>query len=97
MIMITNEEKHFINHWTEQKSGPRWKYYLQFTIAWSVVSFLVIFFLTKLFTELWETGGESLIYFIVFISLITGFLATHFTYAISEKRFRKILKREGKF
>ncbi len=91
--MITNQEKQFINHWLEQKSGPRWKYYLQFTIAWTIVSFLVIFFLTKLFTEAWETGGESLIYLLVTISIISGFLATHLTYVVSEKRYKKILKK----
>ena len=94
--MITNQEKHFINHWLEQKSGPRWKYYLQFTIAWTVVSFLVIFFLTKLFTGLWETGGESLIYVIVVISAIVGLLVTHFTYVLSENRYKKILERENR-
>ena len=94
--MITNQEKRFINHWLEQKSGPLWKYYLQFSIAWTVVSFLVIFFLTKLFTEAWETGGKNLIYLILIISIVTGFLATHFTYALSEKRYKKILKREGR-
>lgn len=94
--MITNQEKHFINHWLEQKSGPRWKYYLQFSIAWTVVSFLVILFLTKLFTEAWETGGKNLIYFILIGSVITGFLATHITYFLSEKRYKKILEREEK-
>ncbi len=92
--MITNTERHFMKHWLEQKSGPRWKYYLQFTIAWAVVSFLVIFFLTKLFTSAWETGGERLIYLLIIISIITGFLATHFTYTFSEKKYKKILKRE---
>ncbi|MEP6584914.1 MAG: hypothetical protein ABJA90_11645 [Ginsengibacter sp.] len=83
-----------MNHWLEQKSGPQWKYYLQFTIAWTVVSFLVIFFLTKLLTELWETGGGSLIYTLLIISVLMGFFATHFTYAFSEKRYKKILKKE---
>jgi len=92
--MISNSEKHFINHWNEQKSGPRWKYYLQFTIAWTVVSFLVIFFLSKLFTTLWETGGRNLIFLLIGISIVTGFLATHFTYSISEKRYNKIINRE---
>ena len=91
--MITNQDKHFINHWLEQKSGPRWKYYLQFTIACTIVSFLVIFFLTKLFTEAWETGGESLIYLLITFSIISGFLATHLTYVVSEKRYKKILKK----
>ena len=51
------------------------------------------FFLTKLFTEAWETGGESLIYLLIAFSIISGFLATHFTYVVSEKRYKKILKK----
>ncbi|MEO6812430.1 MAG: hypothetical protein ABI172_00760 [Ginsengibacter sp.] len=89
--MITNSERHFINQWSEQKSGPKWKFYLLFSIAWSVVSFLVIFFLTKLFTNLWETGGFNLIYVLVILSIISGFLSTHFTYTLNEKRYKKIL------
>ena len=92
--MISNSERHFINQWMEQKSGPRWKYYLQFTIAWTVVSFLVIFFLTKLFTPLWETGGRNLIFLLIGISVVIGFLSTHITYSLSEKRYNKIMKRE---
>ncbi len=91
---MTKQDKRFIEHWLEQKSGPRWKYYLQFTIAWTVVSFLVIFFLTKLLTELWETGGQSLIYFLLVISILIGFFATHFTYLLSEKRYKRILEKE---
>jgi cation transporter-like permease len=89
--MITNSERHFINQWSEQKSGPKWKFYLLFSIAWSVVSFLVIFFLTKLFTNLWETGGFNLIYVLVILSIISGFLSTHFTYTLNEKRYKKII------
>ena len=92
--MISNSERHFINQWKEQKSGTRWKYYFQFTIAWTVVSFLVIFFLTKLFTPLWETGGRNLIFLLIGISVVTGFLATHFTYSLSEKKYNTIMKRE---
>ena len=93
--MITKQEKRFVQHWLEQKSGPRWKYYLQFTIAWTVVAFLVIFFLAKLLTELWDTGGSSLIYLIIILSIIVGFLATHLTYTLSEKRYHKILKKNA--
>ena len=91
--MITNSERHFIEDWQEQKSGPKWKFYLLFSIAWTVVSFLVIFFLTKLFTDLWENGGANLIYILVAISIILGFLSTHFTYVINERRFRKIVQK----
>ena len=92
--MISNSERHFIEQWKDQKSGARWKYYLQFTIAWTVVSFLVIFFLTKLFTPLWETGGRNLIFILIGISIVSGFLSTHLTYSLSEKKYNKIMKRE---
>jgi len=89
--MITNTEKHFVSYWQEQKSGPRWKYYVLFSIAWSVVSFLVIFFLTKLFTNLWENGGRNLIYILIAISIVTGILSTHFSYVSNERKLHKIL------
>jgi cation transporter-like permease len=92
--MISNSERHFMNHWNEQKSGPLWKYYLQFTFAWTVVSFLVIFFLTKLFTDAWETGGKNMIILFVAASVVIGLMVTHFTYTISEKRYKEIIKRE---
>ena len=92
--MISGAERRFINQWLEQKSGPRWKYYVQFSIAWTIVSFLVIFFLTKLFTSAWETGGQNLIFLLIGLSILSGFLATHLTYTFSEKRYKKIIKRE---
>ncbi len=92
--MISNSERHFIEHWKEQRSGTRWKYYLQFTIAWTVVSFLVIFFLTKLFTPFWETGGRNLIFILIGASGFTGFFSTHLTYSLSEKKYNKIMNRE---
>ncbi len=92
-MKITNEERRFIDHWSEEKNGPKWKFYLLFTIAWSIVSFLVIFFLIKLFTNLWQTGGANLIYLLIIISLISGFLSTHFSYVINEKKFHKIIRK----
>jgi uncharacterized membrane protein len=94
ILMITNSERHFVSYWQEQKSGPRWKYYLLFSIAWSVVSFLVIFFLTKLFTNLWETGGRNLIYILVAISIVIGVLSTHFSYVLNEQKLNKILQKD---
>ena len=93
---MTKSERRFINQWSEQRSGTRRAYYIQFTIAWTVVSFLVIFFLTKLFTTAWETGGKYLIIFLVFASILIGFLATHLNYTICEKRYKKIFEREKK-
>ncbi|HEY5391780.1 MAG TPA: hypothetical protein VIJ57_06675 [Hanamia sp.] len=93
--MISNSERHFIEQWREQRSGPKWQYYLLFTFAWGVVSFLIIFFLAKLFTNLWATGGPKLIYIFVALGLVAGFLSTHITYVSSEKRYKKIMKREN--
>ena len=95
-MALSNTDRHFVNSWSEQKSGPKWKYYLLFSMAWSVVSFLVIFFLTKLFTNLWETGGSGLIYVLITISLIVGVLSTHFTYVHNEKKLKKILSAANK-
>jgi hypothetical protein len=92
--MITKAERRFTDQWREQKSGPKWKFYLLFSVAWSVVSFLVIFFLTKLFTQLWETGGANLIYILIAISIVAGVLFTHFTYTINEKKYKKIMEKE---
>ena len=92
--MITKPDRRFIDHWLEQKSGPKWKYYLQFSVAWTIVSFLVIFFLTKFFTSAWEKGGRYMVISFVILSILIGFFATHITYTISEKRYKKIIQKE---
>ena len=94
--MITKAEQRFLDQWREQKSGPRWKFYLLYSIAWSVVSFLVIFFLAKLFTQLWETGGANLIYILIAIAITVGFLSTHFTYTTNEKKYKNITEKVKK-
>jgi hypothetical protein len=93
---MTNSERRFVEQWREQKSGPRWKYYLLFSLAWSVVSFLVIFFLTKFFTQLWENGGADLIYILIAISILSGIGWTHISYVNNEKRYQSILQKEKK-
>ncbi|MEO8821696.1 MAG: hypothetical protein ABI267_09680 [Ginsengibacter sp.] len=94
--MITKSERRFIEQWRDQKSGPKWKYYMLFSTAWSVVSFLVIFFLLKLFTDLWATGGPNFIYLLIAAALIIGVSSTHITYVTSEKKYHQILSRERK-
>ena len=34
--MITNAERRFIEQWRDQKSGPKWKYYLLFSINFAI-------------------------------------------------------------
>lgn len=88
--MLTSSERNFVQLWEEQKSGPKWKFHLLYSFAWSVVSFLVIFFLTKLFTNLWETGGPNLIYTLIAVSIVSGFLSSQFMYYNNERRYKKI-------
>lgn len=92
--MLSNPERRFTTQWRQQKAGLRWKYYLQFTIAWTVVAFLVLFFLTKLFTDLWETGTRNLIFILIGTSVAIGLTATHFSYTTNEKKYNEILKKE---
>lgn len=93
--MISNSERRFITQWLEQKSGPRWKYYLQFSIAWTVVSFLVTFFLLKFFTSAWESGGANFIFILIGFAIVVGVLSTHITYVRNEKKYHEIMRREG--
>lgn len=89
--ILTSAERNFLSHWKEQKSGPKWQFYGLFTMAWSVVSFLLIFFISKLFTNLWETGGPNLIYGIIIASLISGIVSTHYMYVSNERKYKRII------
>ncbi len=94
--MLTSSEKHFIQSWKEQRHGPRWKYYVQYTIAWGIVTFLVLFFLLKLIMTERNMGGLVTFYIILPASILIAFTVTHFTYVINERRLKKILQREEK-
>ena len=89
--ILSSADRNFLSHWKDQKSGPKWKFYALYSMAWSVVSFLVIFFFTKLFTNLWETGGPNLIYGIIVVSLISGVVSTHYMYVSNERKYRRII------
>lgn len=90
--MIKSEDRRFLNYWEEQRSGSRASYYITYTMAWGVVIFLGIFFLTKLFTNLWGTGGPYLIWIFIASALILSFLLTHSIWTKNEARLKKILK-----
>lgn len=92
--MLTSSERHFLEQWKDQREGPKWKYYLTFSIAWTVVSFLVIFFLSKFIMHDRAMGGTIGFYIIAVLAIITGFSATHIVYTTSENRYQKILQRE---
>ncbi len=92
--MLTSSERHFLQSWKEQREGPRWKYYLQYIVAWGTVSFLCLFFLTKLIMSDRSMGGWTSFYIVLAVSVILATLVTHFVYTFNEKKYLQILQRE---
>lgn len=92
--MITTKEKNFIRDWQIQKEGPKWKYYLQYTIAWATVIFLSTFFLLKLIMEDRSMGGWTSFYIVLPVSIVLAIVITHIVYQTNERKLNEILKRE---
>jgi hypothetical protein len=92
--MLTTKEKVFIRDWQIQKEGPKWKYYLQYIIAWSTVIFLSLFFLLKLIMPDRSMGGWISFYIIVIVAIALAALITHIVYQSNEKKLLKIQQRE---
>ena len=92
--MLTTSEKKFIRDWEIQREGPAWKYYLQYIIAWSTVSFLSLFFLVKLIMSDRSMGGWISFYIVLSASIIIATVVTHIIYQSNEKKFKRILERE---
>jgi hypothetical protein len=92
--MLTNKEKNFIRDWQIQKEGPRWKYYLQYIIAWSTVIFLSSFFLLKLIMSDRSMGGWISFFIILTGSILLAILITHLVYQTNEEKLRRLLERE---
>ncbi|CAN5357043.1 hypothetical protein BH09BAC2_BH09BAC2_21600 [soil metagenome] len=92
--MLSSSEKNFIKNWQDQKEGPKWKYYLQYSFAWTVVSFLCLFFLIKLIMSDRNMGGITSFYIVLPISILIGFLITHLVYSINEKKLNLLLQKQ---
>ena len=91
---MTSQDRHFVESWREQREGPKWKYYLQYIIAWTVVIFLCLFFLLLLVGGR-GTGGKGSFIIVLSISFISAFITTHYIYTSNEKRLKTIQEREG--
>jgi hypothetical protein len=92
--MLTTKEKVFIRDWEIQKEGPKWKYYLQYIIAWSTVIFLSLFFLLKLIMADRSMGGWTSFYIVAPVSIAMAVLITHLVYQANEKKLQQIKQRE---
>ncbi len=93
--MLTTSEKNFIRDWQIQKEGPKWKYYLQYIIAWSTVIFLSLFFLLKLLMADRSMGGWTSFYIVAPVAIVLAALITHLVYETNEKKLKIILEREN--
>ena len=91
--MLTTPEKTFIRHWQEQKEGPRWKYYLQYIIAWTVVIFLSLLFLLKLVMAERDMGGWTSFYIVMPLSVLISVIITHMVYQTNEKKLQRLLQK----
>ena len=92
--MITRSEERFIKKWSEQKEGPRWKFYLQYIIAWGIVFFLCLFFFLKLLIANVELGNIRYFLIIFPLSFLMSFIVTHLVYVINEKKLKTLNEKQ---
>ncbi len=91
---MTHSEKIFIRDWQIQREGPRWKYYLQYIVAWGTVIFLSAFFITSLLVPGRGTGGWISFMIVLGSSILFAAIITHLVYEANEKKYKRILDRE---
>ena len=91
---MTSADHKFIRDWEFQKEGPKWKYYLQYSIAWTVVIFLSLFFIVKVIMSNRNIGGWLSFVTFFIIAVLLAIFTTHMVYETNEKKLKKILERE---
>ncbi len=91
--MLTTAEKRFLTNWQIQSKGPKWKYYLQYIVAWTAVIFLCLFFLIKLIITDRSMGGLQGFLIIFFVSVVLAYVTTQIVYQTNEKKLKKILEK----
>ena len=92
--MLSKKEKIFIRNWEIQKEGPKWKYYLQYIVAWTTVLFLSMFFLLKFIMSDRSMGGWTSFYIVAPLSVIIAAVITHIVYQTNEKKLQQLSERE---
>lgn len=92
--MLSNAEKRFVESWQEQRGNSKFKYYVQFTFAWTVAIFLSLFFITKLIMSDRSMGGLPTFYILLPIACVIAFVTTHLVFVTNEKKLKKIIERE---
>ncbi|HRN72114.1 MAG TPA: hypothetical protein PLM81_03225 [Ginsengibacter sp.] len=95
-LQMKAEDRRFIEYWKDQRKGSRAGYYITYIIGWAIVTFFILFFLSKLLTNLWKTGGPYLIHIFITLSIVCGFLVTHYTWTHNEKRLNDLTEDDNK-
>ncbi len=90
---MTSAEQKFIRDWEFQKEGAKWKYYLQYSVAWTVVIFLSLFFIVKVMMSNRNIGGWLSFAAFFFVSILLAVFTTHMVYQTNEKKLKKIRER----
>lgn len=91
--MLTRSDERFIKSWSEQKDGSKWKFYLQYIIAWGVVIFLILFFLLKLIVANVDLGKIEFFLIILPSSIILAAVITHIVYTTNERKLKILLEK----
>ena len=91
--MLSRNERRFIRNWEEQRKGSRAGYYALYIFIWFFISMLGLFFLLNDFIEVRRNSLHKY-YIMMAIALVISTTATHISYAINERRFKKIIRRE---
>lgn len=89
-------DRRFIEYWQDQRKGSKSGYYITYTIGWGILFFFAFFFLSKLFTNLWKTGGPYLALIFIGISLVLSVFVTHSIWTRNENRLKRLIKKQDK-
>ena len=93
--MLSHSEKTFITNWEDQKKGPKWKYYLQYSFAWTIVAFFSLFFGIKIIMPSDYLEGIASFYIIISLAIVIGILSTHLVYVTNERKLNRLIEKRN--
>jgi hypothetical protein len=88
--MLTPTEKRFLKYWEEQRKGGRSQYYLLYILAGTFIASIVTIFVSMMF----GMGFPDYVPLFIVGSFVIVTVATVSSWAVNEKKFRAIIRRE---
>jgi hypothetical protein len=89
--LLTPSEKRFIRSWEEQRTGGRWPYYISYTL---VNGFIVTILTYIVLLWILQQKIRPPYWLIPTIGFFTGCVISIFSWTYSERKFKKIIRRE---